>query len=245
MIYRIKCFLTNIAFTVSLILTALIILFAVGCFVGHIGYSKPPKIRIAVIDSGLGGAEIQPYLCEDGNVDLTGEGIRDVNGHGSNIAAIIANHMNPETHCIMLIKWWHDKHTHVNSLFSAVDHAIESNASYINMSLEGYVPDKQEEASIKYALRHGITVVVAAGNEGSDLGTVCDVYPACYRIVHPNFYVVANFINGHRYSSTNYGGPVNAFENGVDVDAGGHVMTGTSQATAIFTNKLIRGLVKN
>lgn len=196
-----------------------------------------------MLDSGLGGADIHPFLCDSGNVDLTGEGIRDTNGHGSNIAAIIAKNMNPETHCIMVVKWWHDSKIHNRSLFAAVDTAIENGANYINMSLAGYVPDKEEERSIRKALRVGVTVVVAAGNESSDLGVVCDVYPACYNFNSRRFFVVANYVDGQPYMSSDFGGPVNAYENGVAITAGGYTMTGTSQSAAKFTNKLIRGLV--
>lgn len=216
-------------------------------FVCATGFSKyaysgqGTRIKIAVIDSGINSSALKPYLCDGGHIDLTGNTLTDVVGHGTNVTSIIVKNLNPKTHCIVIIKWFHNDKAHLSAVSPAITKAIEDKVSYINMSLSGYAYDAQEFYSIQKALDLGIVVVVAAGNNGKNLGVKCDIYPACYPINNKNYYVVANFVDDVRFDSSNFGGPVNAFENGVNINAGGYVMTGTSQAAAKFMNDLLKG----
>ena len=52
------------------------------------------RVRVAVIDTGIDSELATPYLCKDGNKDFTGKGMKDVSGHGTNIAGIIAKKIN-------------------------------------------------------------------------------------------------------------------------------------------------------
>ena len=85
-------------------------------------------------------------------------------------------------------------------------------------------------------------VIVAAGNESKDLSKDCSTYPACYRFNTPNFYVASNCIdkkNKVLHTTSNYGGPVTDCEEGINVTAGNITMTGTSQAAALRTKRLL------
>lgn len=232
----------NLTLTVSITATVVSFLFLVGTYVSVKAHSDERKIRIAILDTGVGvNREISRFLCDSGYQDLTGEGIRDMEGHGTNIAGLITKDLDPDKYCIIIIKWWHTKKVHFNTLAPAIMRAVIDKADYINMSLTGPVSIPEEMEAINRALILGIKVVVAAGNEGTDLGLICDTYPACYPIIHKNFYIVENINdNGVRYNGSNYGGPVNAYAKGVGVTAGGYTMTGTSQATAVFLNSLLK-----
>lgn len=219
------------------------------------------RLKVAIIDTGIKsevkvkGVSLSKYMCQDGHEDLTGMGLRDVHGHGTNIAAIIADGMDYKTQCMVIIKFWHSKQHEAEKIkqktntayFSkitakGVGAAINSGAKIINMSQSGGTFFPAEEALIKRATGDGIKVVVAAGNNGLNLSLVCEAYPACYDIRSKNFIVVANYVGNMVSSLSNYGGPVNAFEDGTNITAGGYTMTGTSQAAAIRTSKILRSL---
>lgn len=198
------------------------------------------RVKIAIIDTGMpeNGLE-SPYFCDSGHKDFSGTGIIDRHGHGTMVANSIAKHIDPVTHCIVALKWidW-DRETvdatrKINRIAAAVSHATAINAKYINMSLYGPSSDSDEKQAIETALARGIVVAVAAGNDGHDLSKMCDAYPACYAFKNKNFIVVANYLDWQRIWNSNYGGPVNATE---------FAQFDTSQATAIYLGKLIRGI---
>jgi hypothetical protein len=95
-------------------------------------------------------------------------------------------------------------------------------------------------------------MVVAAGNENQDIDKDCNQYPSCYdnRIV-----TVGNLLPDGYYPSpaggdvlkqhernplSNYGNYVKHWEVGANADGKVDWSSGTSQATAITTGKLVR-----
>ena len=92
-----------------------------------------------------------------------------------------------------------------------------------------------ELRSILTILRTGADISVAAGNDGLDLDKKCSAFPSCYKkIINSRRFHVVGAINA---KFSNFGSIVETYETGIDV--GSPMMSGTSQATAIFTNKLI------
>jgi hypothetical protein len=91
----------------------------------------------------------------------------------------------------------------------------------------------EEREVVKEALDAGITVVTAAGNEHSDLDSKCDFFPACIdsRVVS---------VGCSDCVQSNTGKVIKIWEHGKAITAGGYTMTGTSQATAVFTGKLVK-----
>ncbi len=153
--------------------------------------------------------------------------------------------------------------------------AIEQKVDIINYSGGGTDFSQDEKQVIEEALSKGIKVVVAAGNEHCDLKGDCNeyerdgdivlkdkkgkpilkkkrantYYPALY---DDRIYVVGNLVGPDRKiaSTSNYGDAVKYWEIGTNVlsrlpNMSYGYMTGTSQATAIKTGKLVREMLAN
>lgn len=203
----------------------------------------PPYITkdiVLVIDTGYNEvADLEGKLC-DYAVDLTGTGIRDKIGHGTNIASIIGRGLQP-TQCIMPVKFYD------NAQMALVERALiiaqEVRAKYINISAGGSDYEQTEHDLLESLLQNGVVITVAAGNENSNLKKHCTYFPACYTDLrkYKNWYVVANVHKGLLVDHSNWNEPVNAIADGHNVKAGGYTMSGTSQACAAFMSKLLGG----
>ncbi len=206
--------------------------------------SPETRTKIAVVDTGLYlSPAIEPYVCSEGHKDFTGTGLGDSHGHGTNVSHLIAQSIDPKKHCLMIVKWLDVTTPGIltsYNLSAAIKFAAHSDAKYINISAGGKAKLRQEREAIEYALAHDIRVVVAAGNESEDLAKNCVYYPACYKTKSPNFYVVGALdSNGQPAYFTNFNGPVNAWAPGMRQSwKTPIVMSGTSQACAIFTGRL-------
>lgn len=202
------------------------------------------RTKVAVIDSGLNvDRDIAPYICKGGLIDLTGTNTKDPHGHGTNVASIIKEGMNPERQCLISIKYWNESspgYVNTERFVTAINIAVSKGAKFINLSSDGTEWYDQEYFSLLNAVKTA-KVVIAAGNQGKNLSSSCFVYPACYKINSKNFYVVANYNKDTKkyHHTSNRGGPVNAWKNGVRVFSGGYTFTGTSQATALKTMELV------
>jgi len=204
-----------------------------------------PRNHVAVIDTGVSDVpELKGKVCSD-FFDLTGKGINDVDGHGTNVASIIAKNM-PRSDCIFPIKFFHTPEDNAargpdyqrGVIVAALYLALKYKATHCNMSFGGELNSLDERKMLQRLVNSGTLVTIAAGNEGDNLSTYCNYYPACYNVRGP--FVVANYCDGVRVPSSNFGGPVNSQECGKDVLAGGYTMTGTSQAAAVKMNKILK-----
>ncbi len=205
--------------------------------------------KVAIVDTGISNPEyFKNYLCKGGHRDFTGskEGITDVNGHGTNIAGIIAKYMDPAKECLLIYKFYTPNGGMLNLEHekSALKQALDDEVSRVNLSLGGGDEDAEEKELLQTLLKRGVVVAVAAGNDKQNLSKKCNYYPACYGFSDKNFHVVQNgYVNttlAENTTQTNYGGPVTDIEHGTDVEGAGVIMSGTSQATAIVTGKLIQ-----
>lgn len=196
---------------------------------------------IAVIDSGIDTMVIDnKYLCK-GNLHKSftkTPALVDFNGHGTNIASIIVDGIDSNKYCLAIIKYTDVKetvHENMNSSIESFNYAYKIGASHINYSSSGDTGLLREHIALKRFIRKG-SIAVAAGNNGEHLSkTKCEYYPACYRINSKRYHVVGTTDT----LSTNYGKEI------VTVtmpgkDLGTPKLSGTSQATANFTNKLIK-----
>ena len=207
-------------------------------------------LTIAVIDSGVDSS--LPHLCKFGHKSFAKDlpnPLQDVNGHGTHIAGLISSTAGDGDYCLVSISYYDGRlpgNKNLANLVNALQYAVNIKVDFINLSGGGAIPDKKEFKAIENALKRHTKVVVAAGNEKSDLDKKCDYFPACYdsRLV-----VVGNLqdVNSNisRSPSSNYGNVVTRWEIGTNVLStlpGGRSgrMSGTSQACAIASGKLIR-----
>lgn len=181
------------------------------------------KNVIALIDTGTDGSTVDAVSFVDG--DTT-----DHQGHASKmIKAIRKQNKNAK---ILALKALDDngKGT-TSSIVSAIQYAIDSHISIINMSFSGKANDDTSliEAKVKEAIKAGITVVASAGNNGS---IAYDYIPANIEGV---ITVGACDSKGRILNTSNYGNIVDWY---INADA-------TSQAASSVTGILSKdGKVK-
>lgn len=200
--------------------------------------------KIVILDTGINVTKtIEPFLCQNGLIDLTETNTTDVSGHGTNITHIIAKHINVKAYCVYHIKYYKENEG-VKNLYrfiKALKISLQLHPYAVNISGGGYEPSNKEAQLIMNLLEKGSYVVTAAGNDNQNLDIDCNFYPACYNIKHEKFFVVgSNNVFGQKSFSSNYGKIINAKENGENVAAGGFLKSGTSQSTAIKTGKLCK-----
>ena len=237
----------------------LLVIFLVLLALGIWAHAEP--IKIAVIDTGLNNEDLATpvKLCKEGSYNFVDNdtNIVDHHGHGTNIAGIIAMKSKDIDYCVVVLKYYDPKSTHNANLVNtqlAIKKAIELKVDIINYSGGGAEPSIEEEYLVKQALDNNIKLVAAAGNESNNL-LVTPYYPACY---DDRIYAVS----GIHVSASNYA----KFKSNVDfttkcnstvtywdqghkisvplVNGENLTMSGTSQATAMRTAKIVRQLNK-
>lgn len=229
-------------------LIVLISLFTSSAF----GETKPKTI--AVIDTGFGystASKNSKHLCKFGHKDFTRDQKfdtsqstlvpvpMDFNGHGTNIAGVIVNNAPKDAKfCIVILKYFSTSKFHNNLAASieAIKYATHIKADYINYSGGGEEESAEESKAVKAYLDKGGKFVSAAGNENKDLSKT-PYYPA---MSDKRVIVVANWSKLQIKSSfSNYGTPVTRWEYGEFAEGYGIFLTGTSQACAVATGKLL------
>lgn len=212
--------------------------------------------KVVVIDTGyeLKNSQYKNALCATGHKDFTNTDVwRDTYGHGTNIVNIIASRINPTYFCIIVLKFYsHTVPGKINrkNTLKALEYAKTLKPVLINYSAGGEIPDISEKLYIMELLFNETYIVVAAGNEDTDLDYKCNYYPACYaRELHPTlrkkFIVVGNITKDNiREEHSNYGSIVDAYENGNNICFNGVCLSGTSQATAIHSARILNDIIK-
>lgn len=229
---------------------------------------KQKRVMIAVIDTGLDEALMnKSWVCPTGHKDFTGNGLKDNHGHGTHISGLVdqyakdfiflKNKKAPADidkvqidYCQIIVKYYDPKVPHNDNLKATIKSfrwAIDQKVDIINYSGGGTSYSEEEKKLIVEALNKGIKVVAAAGNERSDIDKH-KYYPAMY---DSRISIVANLVSANSRqvaSSSNYGQSVNTYEIGTNVlsrlpGAGFGYMTGTSQAAAIKSGKLVREML--
>ena len=209
---------------------------------------KEKPITVAVIDTGYslhplrnGFTPPLKSLCKTGHVNFVNHSydIDDKHMHGTNISGVIDVNAGDAKYCQIILKYYDNSGLGYNNLkneISAIRFAIDLKVDFINISSGGRDLSPEEKKLIVEALDKGITVVTAAGNESSDLAKM-PYYPASYdkRIV----VIGSTYNNGVHLKSSNYGNVVDYWEIGYEVEGNKIKMSGTSQATAVVTGKLI------
>jgi len=204
----------------------------------NIGWSED-RIKIGIIDSGISIVQAEnPILCRNGLKSFVPDSSGyDSHGHGTNIFGLVSSGLDSKKYCIVSYKVWNYDITARQSLqytIKALKQANIDGLSYLNISMSGGGYEHKEFLELE-KITHKTMVIVASGNENRDLDNICDIYPACYgTILSKNFYSVGAIDT----ESSNYGSIVTCYTKGLQM--GTPVLSGTSQATAYFTNFLIK-----
>ena len=216
-------------------------------------HCKPTKI--AVVDTGLDLSDprFKSHLCKTGHRNFVPkETMNDTVGHGTHVAGLVQEFATDVNYCILIYKYYQNASSSAQNVrreILALQAAIDNGATVINFSGGG--PGFNDDESKVIKNNPQVTFVVAAGNEGQNLDTPGnEYYPASY--FYPNLVVVgAVGVNGIRTRYSNYGKHVENWELGEEVistlpcdvnEVGSRCtgrMSGTSQATAIFSGKLV------
>lgn len=222
-------------------LSALVVLTAFSFKTTH---NPRHTIRVSLIDTGidLDDNTLTKYLCDaPSHYDFTGKGIQDVIGHGTMVAHLIVDNARDADFCLVIYKYYDDKASNeenITRVIEAFTKSIDQGDDLINYSGGG--PDSEEVEKEVLARFKGI-VVVAAGNEGKELGKDgYNYFPAGYALdkdgVGLKNVVPVGSVDedGKRSKFSNYGEQVKFWESGVYGE-----VSGTSFSTARITGKLV------
>ena len=146
--------------------------------------STGEDVDVAVLDTGV---EDDTILDVEDQVDYTGEGTDDLNGHGTHVAGIVAS---PDDQYrgvayeadIFDVKVLDQEGTgSASDVIEGLEWAVENNADIATLSLGAAVEECDGTSSISEAVdntvEEGVTVTVAAGNRGPDSETI--TAPGC------------------------------------------------------------------
>lgn len=202
-------------------------------------------IRIAIVDTGIDLDKIEKLkLCPNGLVNVTSDNsMIDGFHHGSNLAFIINDRIKDLNACLIIVKAYTSTYRHMTwtDEHKAFQYVLSNHIDIVNFSTTGHGRYIEEQRDVEALSKANIMFVTSAGNEKENLDVTCDEYPACY---------VGSIVVGNMdYSSkpealSNYGKRIEAWEYGTNIEGGGYIMTGTSQAAAIHTSKLARKMLE-
>lgn len=177
--------------------------------------NKTTEIKIAVIDTGVDASHpiLKNRVLKGYDVLTKKACVKDRAYHGTHVSGIIAS-ATPSNVKILPITVLDEAGRGTELTIKAgIDYAIKQKVKIINMSLGGICtsdncPIKQ---SINSAVKAGITVVVAAGNDSADTKTFCPAkHSACITVSACNE-------DGKLAPFTNYGSSVDVCAPGVNI----------------------------
>lgn len=222
-------------------------------------------ILAAIFVARLSDARTLKILEVDTGVDLSHKELKmhvnknewekldyiDINSHGTHVAGIILKGTCSEIQLISC-KYYiplNPSDSLENSI-NCFKRALKENIDIINYSSYGTEPSKDEFDILKQLSDKGVLFITAAGNENKDLSDPRNTaYPAKYDL--SNIIVVGNLNDdGIKAQTSNYGLKEMKWEKGMYVlsalpEGKSGYMSGTSQAAAKFTNRLLLKWCKN
>lgn len=138
---------------------------------------KTDTVKVAVIDTGTDTTHpfLKGRVYAGYNVYTKKKSQKDGHGHGTHVAGIVADN-SPSNVKILPVKVMKDDGTGtILAIKSGIDYAVKQGVKVINLSLGGTCvgDDCPIAKSVKSAIKKGVTVVVAAGNDTDDTKNTC------------------------------------------------------------------------
>ncbi|MGX4585319.1 alpha/beta fold hydrolase [Paenibacillus chitinolyticus] len=143
------------------------------------------NIRIGVIDTGIDGSHEDLHV--EGGTSFYGSFNQDENGHGTQMAGIIAAQLNgigtkgvsPTAQLFSIKALDRSGIGNYSDIIAGIDWAIENKMNILNMSFGGQSPSPALLEALRKARQAGILIIAPSGNNG----TQQLLYPAAYAAV--------------------------------------------------------------
>lgn len=222
----------------------LLAIVTIGACIGISMYADAKTIKVLVIDTGvdLSHEEIKSHVRKPWNLNYY-----DNIGHGTAMAGLILNGTCGDIELISCRYHFPWDNNYIKASNNCFKRALAEDIQYINYSSSGAESNTEEKEILKQLSDKGVIIVIAAGNHGLNLtksGKCRGSYPGCY--LFKNLYIVQNIDKNEILAPiSNYLNHPNARrELGINVpvlfpDKNSGLMTGTSPATAKYTNSLL------
>lgn len=203
-------------------------------------------IKVAVLDTGINttNTDLRNMNVTGYNVIANSTNYADDHGHGTMVTSVIAAQMNnsfgfagiaPDV-SFLAVKVMSSSGTGTYSdMIKGIEYAVNQGASVINMSIGGRTASSALQTAVKNAVSRGVTIVAAAGNEGSSTVSFPAAYPEVIGVGAVDIY-------GSKMTFSNTG-------TGLTIMAGGSARVATfsdfvSTATGTsFASPYVAGLV--
>jgi len=200
-------------------------------------------IKLMIIDTGisLSHPEIDSHVKNSDSISYI-----DTHGHGTHVAGIVLKGTCKEVELISCKYIFENspEYDKINKSINCFKEALKQKVQIINYSSVGNIYYLEEYKVLKQLERAGIIIVTAAGNDNKDISMDSNpVYPAKYNL--KNIIVVGNLNDDEtKAPSSNYGLKGMVWEKGMNQFSTlpygqWGKMSGTSQATAKHTNKIL------
>lgn len=197
-------------------------------------------VTVAVLDTGVDTDHPDLESAIIDTKDFTGDGIEDINGHGTHCAGVIGARLNdvgfvgvaPESKLLIGKVLDNSGSGMLSWIADGIDWAVAQGANIISMSLGGSATSNGLYGAVQSALAKSVCVICAAGNEGSLFQNSIG-YPGRYGGV---ITVAAHDYNGNRSGFSSRGGEIDVMAPGSNIwstyrDGGYAELSGTSMAT--------------
>ena len=178
-------------------------------------------VKVAVLDTGidLDHPDLKDAIVD--RKDFTGDGIEDVNGHGTHCAGIIGARLNsigfvgvaPKCELLIAKVLGNNGLGDFSWIADGVDWAVKQGANIISMSLGGTDSSNGLYKSVYRALAEGTFLICGAGNEGSQFQNSIG-YPGRYDGV---ITVASHDRNGNRSGFSSCGGEIDIMAPGSNI----------------------------
>ncbi len=147
------------------------------------------RVKIAVIDSGadVNAPDLNDKAPQTWSVISHSHRVRDVLGHGTFVSSLAAGSIDDGVGIAgfggdaqLLVVQAIDKDGYITDVdeAAAIVYAVKHGAKIINLSIGGSETSRIEQRAIRYAARHGVLLVPAAGNE-HEQATRSSIPPPC------------------------------------------------------------------